>query len=55
MRLTREEIILVTGILLALVVGAVVKNYRESERVAAIERSLQQGKADAEPRDSRED
>lgn len=37
MRLTRDEIILVTCILVALATGALVKHWRESERVAAIQ------------------
>lgn len=35
MRLTRDEIILITGILIALVTGAVVKHYRSQRRVEA--------------------
>lgn len=36
MRLTRDEIILVTGLLITLVIGAVVKNYRAERREAAV-------------------
>lgn len=45
MRLTRDEIILVSSILVALVVGALVQHYRESARVEAIERNLKAAKA----------
>lgn len=33
MRLTKDEIILVTFALLALVIGAAVKNYRDTHRI----------------------
>jgi hypothetical protein len=55
MRLTRDEIILVTGILAALVTGAIVKHYRETERVAAIERNLSAGKPTDAAKQAQED
>ena len=35
MRLTRDEILLIAGILITLVIGAAVKNYRAERREAA--------------------
>ncbi len=35
MRLTRDEILLVTGLVAALVLGVVVKHYRDAARLAA--------------------
>ena len=35
MRLTRDEILLVTGLVAALLLGSVVKHYRDQARLAA--------------------
>ena len=47
MRLTRDEKLLVAGILAALLAGAGVKHYRETTRVKAAEEAVNSARADS--------